>query len=86
MFVAGVGVTASAITSAAAAAIYTGEITNWSELGGKPAPVGAVGREATGASRQVIDAKLRAFANIQYAASVKVVHLDPLAGASARCA
>ena len=77
VFVGGAGVTVKSISAAQALDIYTGKITNWSALGGKNAPVRAIGRESTDASRQVIAARLPAFANVQYADSVKVVHLDP---------
>ena len=36
-------------------AAYIGKVTDWRELGGKPGPIRAIGREPTDASRQVID-------------------------------
>ena len=44
-------VTATDITSEQLAKIYTGEITNWSELGGKDEPIVVVGRESGSGTR-----------------------------------
>ena len=56
---------------------YTGKITDWRDLGGKPAPIRAVGREETDASRQAISRDIKAFTTIKYSDGVKVVNLDP---------
>lgn len=77
VFVAGSGVTLRAVTATQMYDVYTGKITDWRELGGKPGPIRAVGREVTDASRSVIDRAMPSFATIQYPESVKVVHLDP---------
>jgi len=76
-FVAGANVTVKGLTSAQVVDIYTGKIGNWSELGGKPAPIRAVGREATDTSRQSIAKVVKEFETIVYGPGVKLVHLDP---------
>jgi phosphate transport system substrate-binding protein len=76
-FAAGAGVSVKGLTSAQALDAYSGKITNWKELGGKPAPIRAVGRESTDASRQAINRSIRAFETIKFGDNVKVVHLDP---------
>ena len=76
-FIAGTGVSVKSITASQAFDIYSGKITNWSELGGKPAPIRAIGREGTDASRQIISRKFAAFDKINYSDDVKIVHLDP---------
>jgi phosphate transport system substrate-binding protein len=45
VFVAGAGTTIAGLTSRQAADVYTGKITNWQDLGGKPGPIRAIGRE-----------------------------------------
>lgn len=78
-FVAGSGVSVGRVTQQQMIDVYTGKLANWSELGGKPAPIRAVGREIGDASRTAISAVIKPFATIVYAADVKVVHLDPQA-------
>ena len=77
VFVGGAGVTVKSLSTAQALDIYAGKITRWDALGGKAAPIRAVGREATDASLQVIAKKIPAFASVPYSDGVKVVHLDP---------
>ena len=77
VFVGGAGVTVKSLSAAQVVDIFSGRTANWSALGGKSAPIRAIERESTDASRQVIAARVPAFANVQYADSVKVVHLDP---------
>lgn len=76
-FVGGASVTVKGLSSAQAIDAYTGKIRNWQELGGKPGPIRAVGRESTDASRQAINRHIKVFENIIFADSVKLVHLDP---------
>lgn len=77
LFVAGAAVTARSITPAQALDAFTGKVSDWRELGGKPGPIRAIGRETTDASRQAITRIIRPFEAITFADSVKVVHLDP---------
>jgi phosphate transport system substrate-binding protein len=77
VFVGGSGVTVRSVTWNQMYDVYSGKVTDWRELGGKPGPIRAVGREPSDASRGVIDRAMASFATIQYAESVKVVHLDP---------
>lgn len=77
VFVAGAAVTVRNVTRQQMVEVYTGKLTDWRELGGKPGPIRAVGREVTDASRQVLDRVIPAFANIRFHEGVKVVHLDP---------
>ncbi len=76
-FVAGAGVTVRGITSAQAVDAFSGKLTDWRELGGGPAPIRAVGREKTDASRQAIGRVIKPFENIVFGGNVKIVHLDP---------
>lgn len=77
VFVAGAAVTTAAITSAQVMSVYQGQISDWSELGGAPGPIRAIGREITDASRMVIVRHIKAFEGIVFGENVKVVHLDP---------
>jgi phosphate transport system substrate-binding protein len=77
VFVAGAGVTLNNVTREQMVGAYSGRFTDWRELGGKPGPIRAVGREVTDASRQVLDRDLPGFANVQFHEGVKIVHLDP---------
>ena len=77
VFIAGAGVSVKAVTASQALEIYTGKLTDWRELGGKPGPIRAIGRETTDASRQAIDREFKIFVGIAYGDGVKVVHLDP---------
>jgi len=79
VFVGGAGVTTRAVTLSQMYDVYTGKIADWRDLGGKAGPIRAIGREVTDASRSVIDRAAPSFAAIQYADSVKIVHLDPQA-------
>ena len=76
-FVAGAGTTIAGLTARQAADIYSGKITNWQDLGGKPGPIRAIGREETDASRTAITRGLKEFQGIVLGEQVKVVHLDP---------
>jgi len=77
VFVAGAGVTARNITQAQVADVYTGKVSDWSDLGGKPGPIRAIGREVTDTSRQSIGRIIKPLATIALADSVKMAHLDP---------
>lgn len=70
---AGAGVSVQAISSAQLADVFTGKITNWADLGGKPAPIRAIGKESTDAIRRQLTIQ---FKDLVYADSVKIVHLD----------
>lgn len=76
-FVGGAGVTVKGLTSAQAVDVYSGKITNWREMGGKPGPIRAIGRESTDASRHAINRAIKPFEAIAFSNNVKVVHLDP---------
>ena len=45
------GATVTSLTVEQIAQIYTGEITNWSELGGADAPIAVIGRDAASGTR-----------------------------------
>lgn len=76
-FVGGAGVTVTGLTQAQAVDVYTGKVTNWRELGGKPSPIRAIGREATDTTRQSLSRVIKPFEAINYGDDVKLVHLDP---------
>ncbi len=76
-FVGGAAVTATNLTHAQVLAAYTGTVSDWREIGGKPGPIRVIGRETTDASRQAISRVIKPFENIVYSDRVKLVHLDP---------
>ena len=76
-FAGGAGVTARNISVQQVLDVYSGKITDWRDLGGKPAPVRAVGREVTDASRVAVSRVIPGFEKLVFADSVKLVHLDP---------
>ncbi len=77
VFVGGSGITVKGISRAQAVDVYTGKITDWQVLGGKPAPIRTIGREETDASRMVIQRDIKAFVGMKFHEGVKVVNLDP---------
>ncbi|MBK8335193.1 MAG: substrate-binding domain-containing protein [Sterolibacteriaceae bacterium] len=77
VFAAGAAVTTRNLTAAQAVDVFAGKTTDWRDLGGKPAPIRAVGREVTDASRQAINRLIKPFENLVFGENVKVVHLDP---------
>jgi len=77
VFAAGAGVTAQGITAAQVVDVYSGKTTDWRELGAKPGPIRAIGREVTDASRQAVARHVAAFGSVVYGENVKLVHLDP---------
>lgn len=79
VFIAGAGVTVRNVTRAQMVDAYLGKLSNWSQLGGNPGAIRAVGREETDASRQAVAREIKAFTNIKFHDSVKVVNLDPQA-------
>lgn len=76
-FVAGAGVTVKGLSSAQVIDLYSGKLSDWKDVGGKPGPVRAIGRESSDASRQAIQRVLKPFESIVFGDGVKVVHLDP---------
>ena len=77
VFAGGSKVTARSLTRAQVLDIYRGKIADWRELGGKPGPIRAIGREAGDASRQAISRLIKPFEHIVFGENVKVVHLEP---------
>jgi phosphate transport system substrate-binding protein len=75
--VGGAGVTVRTISATQLLDVYSGRITNWRELGGKPAPIRAVGRENSDASRQALTKVIKPFRDVVFGPEVKIVHLDP---------
>ena len=76
VFVGGSGLTVNTISPEQILGIYSGQFTNWQELGGKPAPIRAIGRESTDASYRAIARGMEGFNNLKYADAVKLAHLD----------
>ena len=79
VFAGGAKVTANNISAAQVLAIYQGKTLDWRELGGTPGAIRAVGREATDTSRTAIAVRIKEFADMTFADSVKQVLLDPQA-------
>ena len=75
--VAGAGVTARHITATQLVDVYRGRITDWQALGGAPGPIRAIGREGVGCVAPGPATGSSGRWPTQFAASVKVVNLDP---------
>lgn len=77
VFVAGAGVSSRSLSRAQVIDIYGGKLRDWRDVGGRPGPIRAVGREPSDASRQAISREIKAFDGMVFGDAVKVVHLDP---------
>ena len=77
VMVGGAGVTVRSLSQRQVLDIYTGKLSNWAEVGGKSAPIRAIGREATDASRQALQQLIKPLKDIQFGSNIKVAHLDP---------
>lgn len=64
------GVASTDITSEQLAKIYTGEITNWSEVGGQNEPIVVVGREAASGTRGAFEELLEIEDKCNYAQEI----------------
>ena len=64
------GVTSTDVTSEQLAKIYTGEITNWSEVGGQNEPIVVVGREAASGTRGAFEELLEIEDKCNYAQEI----------------
>lgn len=64
------GVTSTDVTSEQLAKIYTGEITNWSEVGGQNEPIVVVGREAASGTRGAFEELLEVEDKCNYAQEI----------------
>jgi phosphate transport system substrate-binding protein len=75
--VGGAGVSARTLTRDQFVKVYSGQLTNWRDLGGKPGLIRAIGREQTDVSAQVLGREITEFASQKTGDNVKVVNLDP---------
>ena len=64
------GVTSTDVTTEQLAKIYTGEITNWSEVGGQNEPIVVVGREAASGTRGAFEELLEVEDKCNYAQEI----------------
>ena len=69
----GAAVTAHKISTEQLKAVFSGKISEWTALGGQPAPIRVIGKESTDAIRSQITAY---FKDLTYADTVKMAHLD----------
>lgn len=76
-FVAGAGVSVKGLSTAQVLDVFGGKLSNWSQVGGKPGPIRAIGREISDASRQAISRSIKPFESLSFGSGVKLVHLDP---------
>lgn len=76
-FVAGAGVELQGITARQAIDVFSGRLKDWRELGARPGPIRAIGREPSDASRQAIGRVIPSFADMAWGPNAKLVHLDP---------
>jgi len=72
---AGAAVTVKGISTAQLVGLFEGKLSDWKELGGKPGPVRAIGKEATDTVRIQLSKHIR---DINFGENVKIVHRDPL--------
>ena len=77
VFVGGTNVTLRSLTQAQILDLYRGKITDRHELGGKPGPIRAIGREPTNTARVEVSRVIKPFGNLTFGENVKIVHLDP---------
>ncbi|MBE0603732.1 MAG: substrate-binding domain-containing protein, partial [Deltaproteobacteria bacterium] len=77
VFVAGSAVSVRGVTSVRMADTFAGRITDWRELGGRPGPIRAIGRESGDSSRKALASRIDGFRDISYGPGVKVVLSDP---------
>ncbi|MFM9972845.1 MAG: substrate-binding domain-containing protein [Burkholderiales bacterium] len=77
VFVVGAGVSARSVTGAQMIEVYSGKISDWRQIGAKPGPIRAIGREPSDASRQALAVYINTFRDMSFSANVKMVHLDP---------
>ena len=77
VFTVGAKVTVKNLTTAQLLDLYSGKITNWRELGGKPGLVRLLVRQPGDSSLRVIQEELPAFREIVFPASAKSIHTDP---------
>jgi phosphate transport system substrate-binding protein len=75
-FVGGSEVAVRRLSRQQAIDIYSGNVTNWRELGGTSRLIRAIGREPSDSSILAIGRYIEGFDRMPFAASVKVVHLD----------
>lgn len=71
--VAGSAVTVRHISTEQLKGVFSGKITQWSELGGKSAPIRAITKESTDAIRSQLTAYLK---DITYADTIRIAHFD----------
>lgn len=76
VFAVGSGVDIKSITTEQIIKIYSGEITNWKQLGGPDSPVRVLGRETGETSRSIIEKNLKSFESIEHQEHVKIVYHD----------
>lgn len=77
VFVAGAGVSSKNVTLQQMLDVYRGKIKDWRQLGARPGPIRAIGRESNDASRSALGKAFPEFTDIVYGPDVKLVHLDP---------
>ena len=76
IFAVGNNAKVTSLTTEQIIGIYSGEITNWQQLGGTANPIRVIGREKGETSRTNIEKKLKSFADIENQEHIKVVYHD----------
>lgn len=71
--VAGAAVTVRHISTEQLKAVFSGHITRWSELGGKPVPIRAITKDSSDAIRSQLATY---FKDMTYSDSVRIAHFD----------
>jgi phosphate transport system substrate-binding protein len=76
VFATGADVSVTSVTRQQLADIYSGRLTNWSELGGRSAPIRVLYREETAETMRIIRSRLPEFKSLKFTDQGRMLNLD----------
>jgi phosphate transport system substrate-binding protein len=76
VFAVGANIEVRSLTAAQLAAIFSGKITDWQEVGGRPGTIRVLAREERDASIKTLRAALPEFQNLSFSPACKVIYSD----------